>query len=182
MCSCGLIFMLHIFWTVNVFDVIFASRGNGVSPFPPWQMGKTTLNSSTQSPDSGKSITSSMQNPGSRGVSLKDLDLLKGFRGSRRRVLICLEPVDEQLLQNQSPALISLPVSQSLEAGSSVCCYHCYFRVMWSCCCAVFFSPKKMVKLLYKKMEIITALSQWHIFVETKKAKSWASIPNMCDV
>lgn len=147
MCSCGLIFRLHIFWTVNIFDVIFASRGNSVSPFPPWQMGKTTLNSSTQSPDSGKSITSSMQNPGSQGVSLKDLDLLKGFRGSRGRFLICLEPrrtsVDEQLLQNQSPALISLPVSQSLEAGSCVCCYHSYFWVMWSGCCAAWPPPLK---------------------------------------
>lgn len=156
MCSCGLIFMLHIFWNVNIFDVIFASRGNGVSPFPPWQMGKTTLNSSTQSPDSRKSITSSMQNPGSRGVSLKDLDLLKGFRGSRGRFLICLRPgrtsVDEQLLQNQSWALISLPVSQSSKAGSSVCYYQLFSSD------AVQSPPPP--KNAQASLEIVTALSQ----------------------
>lgn len=160
MCSCGLIFMLHIFWNVNVFDVIFASRGNSVSPFPPWQMGKTTLNPSTQSPDSRKSITSSMQNPGSRGVSLKDLDLLKGFRGSRGRFLICLRPgrtsVDEQLLQNQSWALISLPVSQSSEAGSSVCCYQLFSSDVVMLLCSLFFPPKNA----QASLEIVTALSQ----------------------
>lgn len=101
-----LIFTLHIFWTLNVFDMIFACRRNSVALlFHPDRQGKLLR-------------TSSIQNPGSQDVRLKDLDLLKGFRGSRGRFSIRLEPettsVNEQLLQNQNPALISLPVSQTL--------------------------------------------------------------------
>lgn len=100
-----LIFTLHIVWTLNVFDVIFASRRNSVTLlFHPDRWGRLL-------------ITSSIQNPGSQEVRLKDLDLLKGFRGSGERFLIRPEAertsVNEQLLQNQSPALSSLPVSQT---------------------------------------------------------------------
>lgn len=58
-----------------------------------------------------------IQNSGSQEVRLKDLDLLKGFRGSVGSFWIYLEPgrtsVNEQLLQNQNPPLISLRVSQT---------------------------------------------------------------------
>lgn len=86
--------------------MIFACRRNSVALlFHPDRQGKLLR-------------TSSIQNPGSQDVRLKDLDLLKGFRGSRGRFSIRLEPgttsVNEQLLQNQNPALISLPVSQTL--------------------------------------------------------------------
>lgn len=73
------------------------------SSFPPWQSGQAAHKQFYPEPW--------------QQVRLKDLDLLKGFRGSWERFLIRLESgktsVNEQLLQNQNSALISLPVSQT---------------------------------------------------------------------